>query len=124
MVQPLAASASVYAACWARARATFTGVRLMWVTMPSASLLLGARTKTVPFTAILPCLTRYRTHGNQPPGIRRRYRVSSCHPPPLAALAQTVPLRGDDKQPAAECEHGPCDDRSGVTSMIPGSHRG
>jgi hypothetical protein len=54
MIQPLAASASAYAACWARASATSTGVRLMWVTIPSASLLLGGRTKTVPFTAILP----------------------------------------------------------------------
>ena len=51
ILQPLAVSASAYAACWARARATSTGVRLMWVTMPSASLLLGTRTKTVPFTA-------------------------------------------------------------------------
>jgi hypothetical protein len=50
IIQPLAASASAYAACWARASATSTGVRLMWVTMPSASLLLGARTKTAPFT--------------------------------------------------------------------------
>ena len=31
-------------------RATTTAVRLMWVTMPSASLLLGARTSPVPFT--------------------------------------------------------------------------
>ena len=38
------------AACWARARATSTAVRPMWVTIPSASLPLGARTKAVPFT--------------------------------------------------------------------------
>ena len=50
IIQPLAASASAYAACWARARATSTGARLMWVTMPSASLPLGARTNAVPCT--------------------------------------------------------------------------
>ena len=50
VVQPQAASAPAYAACWARARVTSTGVRSMWVTMPSASLLLGARTIAVPFT--------------------------------------------------------------------------
>jgi len=48
IIQPLAASASACAAC--RARATSTGVRLMWVRMPSASLLPGARTRAVPFT--------------------------------------------------------------------------
>ena len=50
ITQPQAASAAAYAACWARARATSTGTRLRWVTMPSASLLPGPRTKTVPFT--------------------------------------------------------------------------
>jgi hypothetical protein len=50
IVQPQPASASAYAACWARAWATSTAVRLMWVTMPSASLLLGARISPVPLT--------------------------------------------------------------------------
>jgi hypothetical protein len=77
----------------------------------------------VPFTAILPYLTRCRTHGNQPPGIRRRCPVSSCHPPPLAAPAQTVPPRGDDKQQAAERERGARDDRSGLASAKKQSKR-
>jgi hypothetical protein len=50
--QPLAASAPAYTSCWARA--TSTRARLMWVTMPSASLLLGARTSAIPFTGHSP----------------------------------------------------------------------
>jgi hypothetical protein len=46
--------------------------------MPSASLLLGARTKTVPFTE------------RSPPG--------QTDADAVLLLSQTVPLRGDDEQ--------------------------
>ena len=69
----------------------------MWVTMPSASLLLGARTRTVPFTG----RSLARPRGHTPASHHAQVPDPSCHPPLLAALAETVPLRGDDKQQAA-----------------------
>ena len=59
-------------------RSTSTGVRLMWVTMPSASLLLGRRTKAVPFIGIAPFLTG----------------ASSCHPAGRRCLAGDRPVAG------------------------------
>src|SRR5689334_3272689 len=53
--QPLADSASAYAACCTRARSRSTGLRLMCVTIPSARRLLGWRIRPVPF--ISPLLT-------------------------------------------------------------------
>src|SRR5580692_2382756 len=50
--QPLALRAATYAACCTWGSDTSTGMRVMCVMMPSASLLLGWRTKPVPFTLL------------------------------------------------------------------------
>src|SRR5580704_8802200 len=58
--------------------------------MPSASLLLGRRTKPVPFTASLLTSPDSSAHDKQPGGSRRRCRVSSCHPAAVAEVGNRV----------------------------------
>src|SRR5580704_2717221 len=84
--QPLAPRASTYAACCAWASDTSTEVRVMCVTIPSASLLLGWRTKPVPFT-VLSC------HHAGPVGPARAIRAAvwPFSPPPRSPAWPTSP---------------------------------